>query len=160
MANDELLTLRDLQDAWLPNARLVVLSACETAIPGSALPDEVLSLPTGFIQAGVDGVVGSLWAVPDESTMVLMCRFYDLWRKQGVPTAEALRTAQQWVRDTTNGEKADYFRQHVPEFEGSRMPLESSDSLYKQFRHRDPRVRDFLHPAQWAAFCYVGANLL
>lgn len=32
--------------------RLAVLSACETALPGTDLPDEVIGLPTGLLQAG------------------------------------------------------------------------------------------------------------
>ena len=156
MANDEILSLRDFLDIHLPNARLAVLSACETAISGVELPDEALSLPSGLMQAGVAGVVGSLWSVRDDSTMVLMCRFYDLWRQVGLPPAEALREAQQWVRDTTNGEKVEYFKQPLPEFAATRMPVETADSLYKQFSIRDPNAREFSHPFHWAAFCYVG----
>ena len=156
MANDEILSLRDFLDSRLPKARLAVLSACETALPGTKLPDEVLSLPTGLMQAGVDGVAGSLWSVLDESTMILMCRFYDLWREDGLPPAEALRRAQQWVRDTTNGEKVEYFKQPLPQFTGARMAVETADSLYKLFSVKDPNARDFSHPLHWAAFCYAG----
>jgi hypothetical protein len=45
-------------------ARLAALSACETSRPGTALPDEVVFLPTGLLQAGVASVVASLWVVP------------------------------------------------------------------------------------------------
>jgi CHAT domain-containing protein len=44
MANDQILSLRDFLSTRLPKARLAVLSACETAIPGNELPDEALSL--------------------------------------------------------------------------------------------------------------------
>lgn len=104
---DEPLTLRDLLRGSPLDARLAVLSACETAVPGVDLPDEVVSLPTGLLQAGAAGVVGSLWAVSDLSTMVLMARFYALWRSDGLDPPEALRRAQQWVRDTPNGVKRD-----------------------------------------------------
>jgi CHAT domain-containing protein len=60
MANDEILTLRDLFDLKLPGIRLAILSVCETGLPGTQLPDEVVSLPTGLLQAGVAGVVASL----------------------------------------------------------------------------------------------------
>ena len=79
LANGQSLTLGELLDLRLPGARLAVLSACETGIPGTNLPDEVISLPSGFLQAGVGGVVGSLWAVSDASTMMLMARFYEAY---------------------------------------------------------------------------------
>jgi CHAT domain-containing protein len=84
MANDEILSLRDLLDLKLKGLRLAVLSACETGIPGTDLPDEVISLPTGLLQAGAAGVVSSLWSVADLSTMVLLSRFYQLWRTDGL----------------------------------------------------------------------------
>jgi CHAT domain-containing protein len=86
MANDELLTLRDLLTLKL-RARLVVLSACETGLPGAELPDEVVALPTGLLQAGAAGVVASLWSVIDKRTMLLMVRFYDCWRRRGDPSS-------------------------------------------------------------------------
>jgi tetratricopeptide (TPR) repeat protein len=46
MANNERLTVRDLLNAQLPNARLATLSACETGIVGMDLLDEVIMLPS------------------------------------------------------------------------------------------------------------------
>lgn len=82
MSNDEVLSLRDLLDLRLTGARLAILSACETGIPGTTLPDEVISLPVGLLQAGFAGVAASLWSVSDISTTMLMFRFYDLWRSE------------------------------------------------------------------------------
>ena len=121
MAHDEVLTLRDILTTRLENARLVVLSACQTGVPGTELPDEVISLPAGLMQAGAGGVVASLWLVADLSTMMLMVRFYELWKGDGLEPAEALRQAQFWVRDTSNGEKAQYFKGFLPEFQGERI---------------------------------------
>lgn len=103
-------------------------------------------------------VQGKPRSVRDESTMVLMCRFYDLWRDEGLPPSEALRNAQRWVRDTTNGEKVEYFKGSLQEFAGigTRMAADTADSLYKLFSIRDPEARDLSHPFHWAAFCYVG----
>lgn len=99
LANRERLTLREVLEMDLEQARLAVLSACETGIPCTRLLDEVISLPSGFLQAGVPGVIGSLWSVGDASTMMLMARFYDLWRREGFDPPEALRQAQIWLRD-------------------------------------------------------------
>jgi CHAT domain-containing protein len=96
--SDRPLTLRDILKQPL-GARLAVLSACETAIAGGSVPDQAVSLPTGFIQAGAAGVVGSLWPVNDFSTLILIAAFYDLWQRSGLAPAQALRAAQQWFRD-------------------------------------------------------------
>jgi CHAT domain-containing protein len=156
MAHDELLSLRDVQALRLERARLAVLSACETRLPGTDLPDEVVALPTGLVQAGVPGVVGSLWSVLDLSTAMLMVRFYDLWRGDDLSPAEALRQAQIWLRDTTNAQKADYFGTELPELEGTRMPVDLANTLFRAAALREPEERAFAHPFHWAAFAFTG----
>ena len=135
MANDELLTLRDFFTLQLQGIRLAILSACETGLPGTELPDEVISLPTGLLQAGVAGVIASLWSVADLSTMLLLTRFYDLCHNEQLPYAEALCQAQIWLRDITAGELADQY-----------------PDLYAP----DPDQCPFAHPFYWAAFGYTG----
>jgi CHAT domain-containing protein len=87
LSNDEQLTVRDLLGLRL-TARLAVLSACETAVPGIELLDEVVSWPSGLLQAGVAGVAASLWSVTDQRTMLLMVDFYRRWG----PAREVLDT--------------------------------------------------------------------
>jgi CHAT domain-containing protein len=90
----------------LPRARLVVMSACETGMVDAAdLADEYLGLPASFVHAGAPNVVSSLWAVTDQSTALLMNRFYkyhlrgDPTRKQGpMRPSRALSEAQHWLR--------------------------------------------------------------
>jgi CHAT domain-containing protein len=142
MAHDEILTLRDLLDLKLKGLRLAVLSACETGIPGTNLPDEVISLPTGLLQAGAAGVVSSLWSVADLSTMVLLSRFYQFWRTDGLEPPEALRQAQLWLRDSTGPELAPYLQASHPEL-ATRLQQAANQ-------------RPFAHPFYWAAFTYVG----
>jgi CHAT domain-containing protein len=72
LADDRPLRVRDLLDRRLDNVGLAVLSACETAIVGEALPDEVIGLPVALLQAGVRAVVASMWAVPDTATAALV----------------------------------------------------------------------------------------
>ena len=147
MANDEKLTLRDLLTEVEARARLAVLSACETAVPGTDLPDEVVNLPAGLLEAGVAGIIGSLWSVSDTSTMALMARFYELWRREGLEPAQALRSAQQWVRDSSNGEKRDRFPR-IDELAGPKVPAEAKPLWERAHAHRAPRY--------WAAFAYIG----
>ena len=156
MAHDEMLTLRDILELRLENTRLAVLSACETGIPGTELPDEVISLPTGLAQAGIAGVVASLWSVSDLSTMMLMARFYELWKQDGLEPPQALRQAQLWLRDTTNAQKAEYFQTFLPTSDTSRLPAHIADTLYKHTLLARPDENDFEHPFYWAAFTYTG----
>jgi CHAT domain-containing protein len=63
------------------HARLVVLSACETALGAGAQTnspagDDWVGLTRAFLTAGADNVVASLWRVEDLATAELMRRFY------------------------------------------------------------------------------------
>ena len=156
MANDESITLRDFFSLRLKDVRLAILSACETGLSGIELPDEVVSLPSGLLQAGVAGVIASFWSVADLSTTMLLVRFYDLWCKDELDPIEALRQAQQWVRDTTNGQKAVYFKDIVLASAPNQMAVKTADAFYKQLILQRPEAKDFAHPFHWAAFSYVG----
>jgi len=63
------------------SGRLIVLSACQTALGSGALSDvpagdDWVGLVQGFLQAGASKVLASLWAVEDRATAQLMERFY------------------------------------------------------------------------------------
>ena len=114
--SDGLLTLKDIFALNLVESgglRLAILSACETGLQGIENSDEAISLPTGLLQAGVAAVISSLWSVSDLSTMILLTRFYDFWRTEGSEISQALRQAQQWVRDTTNAAKIRLSQSHL-----------------------------------------------
>jgi hypothetical protein len=152
---DSDLTMPELFQLHLENARLAVLSACETGIPGTKLPDEVQSLPSAFMQAGVPGVIGSLWSVSDMSTAILMARFYDLWRVEGFPAPDALRYAQIWLRDSTALELKSTFEM-VMKASGAGMSTTSADAFFKRVVLEEPDACPFFHPFYWAAFTYTG----
>ena len=58
------------------HANLVVLSACETGYGNLQQGEGVLSLGSAFMYAGVPSMVVSLWQINDESTAILMEKFY------------------------------------------------------------------------------------
>ena len=163
--SDGLLTLKDifaLNLAEKGGLRLVILSACETGLQGIKNADEVISLPTGLLQAGVAAVISSLWSVSDLSTMILLTRFYDFWRIEGSEIPQALRQAQQWVRDTTNGQKYDYLKVTFQSLaDDQQIPQHSVNELLRAFMLQytfpdGPQAQSFAHPFHWAAFTYTG----
>ena len=61
---------------YLPNTKLVVLSACETALGDIQGSEGVYGLQRAFKMAGVKNLVMSLWKVPDAETSAFMQAFY------------------------------------------------------------------------------------
>src|SRR5436309_5151835 len=79
-------------------ARVVVLSACQTGVAAGALADvppgdDWIGLVQGFLYAGAGNVLGTLWPVADVATARLMERFYGELAT-GRSEAEALALAQ------------------------------------------------------------------
>ena len=91
---DGYLTLHDIYYLDLP-IRLVVVSACRTGI-GKQIPGEgLIALTRGFMHAGAQSVVVSLWDVDDEATAEFMTRFYEqMLGKNKLSPAAALRQAK------------------------------------------------------------------
>ncbi len=160
MAHNERLTLAEILKLRLPGLRLATLSACETQIPGMALPEEIVNFPAGLLQAGAAGVLASLWSVNELSTMMLMAYFYDQWRTQ-YPNepAEAFRQAQIWVRDTTNKEKVEYLEQFDQEVFATstvKMAQPTARKLTSAVLNLKETERSFAHPYYWGAFGWTG----
>ena len=95
---DGVLTADEISRLDLSNTKLVVLSACETA-RGKVDPiDGVYGLQRAFKMAGVQTIVMSLWKVGDESTAMLMTRFYT-YLTSGIEKHQALWKAMMDVRE-------------------------------------------------------------
>lgn len=94
--NDGLLQLFEIYQMDLDCA-LVVLSACATQTGRQLEGEGVFALSRGFLAAGAQRVVASLWPVDDDSTAFLMGDFY---RRIGGGTshARALRDARRSLR--------------------------------------------------------------
>jgi len=76
------------------NARLVVLSACETGKGKLELGEGVTGLTRAVMYAGSPAVAASLWSVSDEGTAELMTRFYQRLVRERQDPAGALRSAK------------------------------------------------------------------
>ena len=151
VGGDSWLTLEDIFALRGERARLAVLAACESGVPADLrLLEEGVSLPSGLMQAGIPGVVGSLWSVFEVSTSILMTIFFEQWRNKGLSAPAALRQAQRILRDARYDPAAkNYFKESLPEHTLS--PASVADIL-----HKFMQLDDFAHPFYWAAFTYTG----
>jgi CHAT domain-containing protein/tetratricopeptide (TPR) repeat protein len=75
------------------SARVVTLSACNTALGKLVTGEGMLGLTRAFLYAGASRVAVSLWNVDDGSTAELMKGFYENLNR-GLAPAEALRQAK------------------------------------------------------------------
>ena len=92
--DDGVLTPAEISNLNL-NAKLVVLSACNTA-SGTNQDTEVLSgLAQAFIYAGAENIIVSHWNVETNSTVELMTNFYQYWLESGIKPQIALSLAKQ-----------------------------------------------------------------
>lgn len=90
---DGFLRLHEIYNLQTP-ADVVVLSACQTALGKEIKGEGLIGLTRGFMYAGAERVVASLWQVDDLATAKLMERFYRGMLKEGMRPAAALRAAQ------------------------------------------------------------------
>ncbi len=146
---EKCLTLREIfAELQLPQCSLVTLSACETGLTDStAMTDEYIGLPSGFLYAGSMNVVSSLWAVDDFATAILMIKFY-----QELPEADsvavALNAAQNWMR----GVSMEDCRVWVGLLNLDEKFRQSVELWLASSSHQQP----FRDPKYWAAFCATG----
>jgi CHAT domain-containing protein len=160
LAGADRLTLRDLLDGDLDlsASRLAVLSACQTGITDfRKAPDEAIGFPAGFLQAGVPGVVSTLWPVSDSSTALLLARFYRYHLTDGIDPAVALNRAQQWLRKATVREMglAEYW-EGVYQSSGR----EDAEAFRNMRVYRaNPDKQPFDHPYYWAGFVFTGSHV-
>lgn len=91
------ITMQDVYRLQAP-VDLVVLSACRTGLGKDVRGEGLIGLTRGFMYAGASSVVASLWKVDDEATAELMKHFYANMLQKGMRPAEALRAAQNTLR--------------------------------------------------------------
>ena len=128
---------------------LLTLSACDTAM-GSAGADgkEVEGFAVLAQRQGAKAVMASLWPVADQSTRLLMQRFYQIRDAQaGTLKAEALRQAQlSLLRGEEKTAAGDERRR------GISTEVSNSSRSGTMFSPKAP----FAHPFFWAPFMLIG----
>lgn len=149
----------------MPEARLAVLSSCESGMVTPEEMDELVSFPTALLYSGAAAGVFALWEVPDIPTCLLMSRLYGRIR-QGLAPAEALHQSQRWLRGVPddrgecleNGQAAIAYFEDIgmseitEELAAEKIEYEIAD-LTTLFADRPPYADPFL----WAAFHVTGA---
>ncbi|MFB3764055.1 MAG: CHAT domain-containing protein [Methanotrichaceae archaeon] len=146
LAGNELLTLdKIMYDFNLKNNRLVVLSACESALSDlQDTTDEYIGLPAAFLVAGTTAVVGSLWLVDDLATSLLIEQFYMNYLNGHMTPAAALREAQLWLRSLSQEEVKKQL---------DKTSIENAISNYASIGESE---KPFGDPYYWAAFITIG----
>jgi len=81
--NDGILTAEEAGGLKLAGTWLVTLSACDTGTGEARSGEGVLGLRRGFIQAGAQNLLLTLWPVKDDETAKLMVDFYAAAQKSG-----------------------------------------------------------------------------
>jgi CHAT domain-containing protein len=92
-AQDGFLRMHEIYDLRL-TADVVVLSACQTGLGKQIRGEGLVGLTRGFMHAGAQRIVASLWQVDDLATSQLMEGFYRRMLKEKLAPATALRLAQ------------------------------------------------------------------
>ncbi|MFI9149136.1 CHAT domain-containing protein [Streptomyces sp. NPDC053367] len=96
------LTVLDVARLDLPGAEFAYLSACETAVGGTALPDEALHLAGSLQLAGFSQVIGTLWRADDTASALIAQGVYEQLaasREGPPPAARALHKAVMALRE-------------------------------------------------------------
>jgi tetratricopeptide (TPR) repeat protein/CHAT domain-containing protein len=75
--NDGIVTAEEVGGLKLNGTWLVVLSACETGSGEARAGEGVMGLRRGFIQAGAQNLLMTLWPINDQLTVKIMLDFYE-----------------------------------------------------------------------------------
>jgi CHAT domain-containing protein len=89
--SDGIVTAEEVGGLKLDGTSLVVLSACDTGWGEARAGEGVMGLRRGFIQAGAQNLLMTLWPINDQMTVEIMLGFYN--------AAEKTRNAPQALAD-------------------------------------------------------------
>ncbi|MGK7928462.1 MAG: CHAT domain-containing protein [Spirulina sp.] len=152
---EDTLTLKDILNLDLREYRLVVLSACETAVTGNqTITDEYVGLVSGFLRAGATHVLSTLWTVQSFATTLLVVTFYQNLHS-GQSPATALKNAQSWLKTATKTDLQTWLDDAI-------ATLQQDFSFKRLLEIRRQNIdtmesdRPYAHPYYWSAFTLSG----
>ena len=146
---DKCLTLAEIFGLQLKQCRLVVLSACETALIDTENRSDYIGLPTGFLYAGAMGTLASLWPVDDLSTALIMIKFYEVLQP-GVSIGKALHDTQQWFKSAMTPDLLEWV-EGSDSFDG-----EQKEGVTEYLERYELTVKPYGDVYHWGAFCAIG----
>jgi CHAT domain-containing protein len=95
--NDGIVTAEEVGGLRLKGTWLVVLSACETGTGQAKAGEGVMGLRRGFIQAGAQNLLMTLWPISDETTVQIMLDFYSRALASGNAPQALLDVQREWL---------------------------------------------------------------
>ena len=87
---DGFLSLNSIYNLDL-SSDLIVLSACQTALGKDIRGEGLIGMSRGFLYAGSNRIIASLWKVDDSATAEFMKRFYTNHLQKGMSASKALQ---------------------------------------------------------------------
>jgi len=139
--------------------REVFLSSCAAGVVGDGVSEEHEGLASAMLIAGASTVISALWPVDQIPTALLSLYYYLAQRDQELSPAEALASAQNKLRNTTE-EQAAALLARLPN--GRRLDLGQLKGVRAVTLRREPVVspdgtssssrRPFSDPRHWAGF--------
>jgi CHAT domain-containing protein/Tfp pilus assembly protein PilF len=94
---DGIVTAEEVGGLKLDGTWLVVLSACDTGRGEAKAGEGVMGLRRGFIQAGGQNLLMTLWPINDDVTVQIMLDFYDAAFKTGDAPQALADTQRDWL---------------------------------------------------------------
>jgi tetratricopeptide (TPR) repeat protein len=95
--NDGILTAEEVGALNLQGTWLVTLSACDTGSGEARAGEGVLGLRRGFIQAGAQNLLMTLWPISDEVTVQIMTAFYQAAHNTGKAPEALAEVQRDWL---------------------------------------------------------------
>jgi tetratricopeptide (TPR) repeat protein len=95
--DDGILTAEDVSTLDLKGTWLVTLSACDTGSGEARAGEGVMGLRRGFIEAGAQNLLMTLWPISDEVTVQIMSDFYEAAHERGSAPEALAKVQREWL---------------------------------------------------------------
>ena len=105
---DGFLSLNDIYNLDI-SSDMVVLSACQTALGKDVRGEGLIGISRGFLYAGTNRIVASLWKVDDSATAEFMKLFYKNHLENKMSASAALRQAKIEMKKTPRFQSPYYW---------------------------------------------------
>ena len=91
------------------NARMVVLSSCNTGTGMLSTGEGILSLARGFLYSGSQSVVMSMWEIEDKSGTEIINRFYRNLKKGNNKSTALRKSRSSYLKNASQLKSHPYF---------------------------------------------------